>query len=90
MQAIRTRYHGPTNSRGSRIIAKCDGGSIAMPYNHALNLDANHATAAQMLLDRMNWSGIYYGGSFENDYYWVVPSAWVPVASIDTDQAEAA
>jgi len=61
-----------------------------MPYNHALNLDANHAAAAQMLLDRMNWSGIDYGGSCENDYYWVVPSAWMPAASIDTDTAEAA
>jgi hypothetical protein len=70
MQAIRTRYHGPTNTRGSRIIAKCEGGSVTMPYNHALNLDGNHAAAARLLLQRMGWANQYAGGCFEHDYYW--------------------
>ncbi len=89
MQAIRTRYHGPTNSRGSRIIAKCGAGSVTMPYNHALNLDGNHAAAARLMLERMGWTGIYNGGQFEHDYYWVVPSAWEPVASIDGEKVAA-
>jgi hypothetical protein len=88
MQAIRTRYHGPTNSRGSRIIAKCGGGSVVMPYNHALNLDGNHAAAAQMLLERMGWPGVYHGGQFEHDYYWVVPERGDSVsASVTTAEA---
>lgn len=89
MQAIRTRYHGPSNTRGSRIIAKCEGGSVIMPYNHALNLDGNHAAAAQLLLQRMGWPGVYHGGQFEHDYYWIVPTTWSLVASIDSEQVAA-
>ncbi|TXH40544.1 MAG: hypothetical protein E6Q97_39425 [Desulfurellales bacterium] len=37
MQAIQTRYLGPTNSRGSRIKAWCDRGSITIPYPHHLS-----------------------------------------------------
>jgi len=88
MQAIRTRYHGPTNVRGSRIIAKCGGGSV--PYNHALNLDGNHAAAAQLLLQRMGWPGVYHGGQFEHDYFWVVPERGDSVsATIDGEQVAA-
>ena len=83
MQAIRTRYHGPTNVRGSRIIAKCEGGSFTMSYNHALSLEGNHAAAAQMLVKRLRWCGVYQGGVFGGDYYWVCESDWTPKAFAD-------
>jgi hypothetical protein len=90
MQAIRTRYYGPTDSRGSRIIARCGGGSVTMPYSYALNTEGNHAAAAQLLLQKLNWARVYFGGCFNGDYYWVCPSDWMPVASIESAQSEAA
>jgi hypothetical protein len=46
MFAILTRYAGPTNTRGSRIIATWDGGRLSRPYDHALSAPGNHAAAA--------------------------------------------
>jgi hypothetical protein len=78
MQAIRTRYYGPTNSRGSRIQAKCEARAIYLPYDHALNLDGNHRAACEALMIAMGWTpehGRAYvprvGGVFGHDYYWV-------------------
>ena len=76
MQAIRTRYHGPTNVRGSRIIAKCEGGSFTMSYNHALSLEGNHDATARLLLEKLGWPNVYFGGVFEGDYYWVAETSW--------------
>ena len=42
MQAIRTKYFGPTNSRGSCIQAKCEARTIYMPYRHELDIYENH------------------------------------------------
>jgi hypothetical protein len=88
MQAIRTRYHGPTNSRGSRIIAKCEGGSITMPYDHAQNLEGNHAAAARLLLERMGWPNVYFGGVFDRDYYWVSETTWAKSRARDYAMAK--
>lgn len=30
MQAIETRYHGPTNTRGARVSARCEAGRITL------------------------------------------------------------
>ncbi len=60
MQAITTKYHGPTNSRGSRVIAKCAAGSVTVSYDDALNLDENHIAAAQALLEKLGWSARNY------------------------------
>lgn len=59
-QAIRTRYHGPTNTRGSRISAKCGAGRVSVPYDHALNLYDNHAAAARALLAKLGWDAEEY------------------------------
>ena len=71
MQAIRTRYFGPTNVRGSRIQAKCEAKTIYLSYDHALNLDENHQAACQKLLSIMDWGSPMVGGTFANDMYWV-------------------
>ncbi len=87
MQAIRTRYHGPTNVRGSRIVAKCEAGSLTMPFDYALTVEGNHAKAAQLMLVRLGWSGsAYQSGVFDHDYYWVRCSTWSPSVSIDQPQ----
>lgn len=71
MQAIRTRYHGPTNTKGSRFSATCEHGRIYVPYDHSLNLAGNHKAAALALLEKLDWVDTpYAGGVFEGDYYW--------------------
>jgi hypothetical protein len=76
-QAIRTRYHGPSDVRGSRIVARAEAGSVTVGYDHSLNLSENHAAAARVLIAKFGWDGHgpYFGGVFNSDYYWVsVPS----------------
>lgn len=65
-QAIVTTYHGPTNTRGSRISAKCDAGRLSVPYDYALNVEDNHASAAQQLANRLGWGGHFVGGGLPN------------------------
>lgn len=52
MIAIETKYLGPTDFRGSRIIARTDNGQrITVPYDHALSGVYVHAQAAFALID---------------------------------------
>ena len=52
MQAIITTYKFATNTRGSRIFARCTRGSISVSYDHSLDNCANHIAAAQALVNR--------------------------------------
>lgn len=61
MQAIITKYHGPTNTRGSRITAKCDAGSVTIPYPHELSGEACHRKAAEALRNKLEWNTEFYG-----------------------------
>ncbi len=54
-QAIKTKYIGPTNSRGSRVKATCDAGSITIDWQDELNIDRNHATARDALCVKLGW-----------------------------------
>lgn len=55
MQAIITKYLGPTNTMGSRIKARAYAGSITVTYDHAIDSDANHKRAATALADKYGW-----------------------------------
>ena len=77
--AIRTRYAGPTNSRGSRIIVTdsrfFDEARQRHTYdwNHALDVNENHAQAAQAWFDKFNDHNATIKGaglSYDGDYYW--------------------
>jgi hypothetical protein len=76
MKAIRTRYHGPSNVKGSRISAT-DGElnrrprTIYLSYDDALNSEDMHRKAAYAFRDKMQWKGELIGGGFQNDMYWV-------------------
>jgi len=61
MQAIVTKFFGPTNSRGSRVKAKCQAGSVTLGWDHALNPDGNHDAAAQALASKLGWTSDAYG-----------------------------
>jgi len=54
-QAIVTKYHGPTNCKGSRVSARADAGRVVLAYDHALTLEENHAQAALDLMEKKGW-----------------------------------
>jgi len=77
-RAIQTRFVGPTNTRGSRIIA--DAGDrdsrVTVDYDHGLNPEQNHAYAAVLVTRKMGWDDPQYfsplvGGALGNRYVWV-------------------
>lgn len=55
MQAIITKYLGPTNRRGSRIKATCNTKTITVEYDDALSLDGNHEAAFRALARHLGW-----------------------------------
>lgn len=53
MKAIQIKYLGPTNTRGSRWKAWVEYyGAHTVPYDHALNSEANARLAAKGLIDK--------------------------------------
>lgn len=55
MQAIVTKYLGPTNLKGTRVKAACEAGQITVSWDHALNADENHDAAAHALAKKLGW-----------------------------------
>ena len=83
---IVTRYLGPTNHRGSRVVAthrrdssrsSCNPWRKALPWDHALSSEANHQAAAQALLDSWPYENslqIVGRGHDAEAYYWLTVS----------------
>lgn len=63
MQAIVTKYYGPTNTRGSYIMAKAWAGKIKVSYDSEKSVYENHAEAAEAFATRYEWSGEWAGGA---------------------------
>jgi hypothetical protein len=73
MQAIITKYIGPSNVKGVRIKATCQAGSITLSWDHALNADGNHCAAAKALAEKWGWNfGEWIGGQLPDG-----SNAWV-------------
>ena len=62
-QAIHTRYVGPTNHQGSRVIVTAQAGRMTVPWDDGLGPDENHAKAAAAFADKWGWAGKWYGGA---------------------------
>ena len=77
MQAIRTKFYGPGNTRGARVQAKCEARTVYVPWDYELGIEGNHKAACEALLRRMQWHaphGQYspmIGGQFGAARYWV-------------------
>lgn len=72
MKAIETRFAGPTNTKGARIIASdSDGNRLTLSYPYELNSDDAHRKAAEALRDKMKWTGTLIGGSTKRGYCFV-------------------
>lgn len=67
VQAIVTKFFGPTNARGSRIKAKASAGSVTVSYNHSLSPSANHKAAALALAAKMDWKGEWFSGGMPSE-----------------------
>lgn len=61
-QAIVTKYHGPTNTRGSRVSAACDAGKVFLVWDNGLDYSSNYMAAAEALVRRLVWQGLWRGG----------------------------
>ena len=59
MGSIITNYHGPTDHRGSRIVATANTYGtktrILVSYDHSLNCQDNHTEAAMKLAQKIGW-----------------------------------
>jgi len=66
MKAIKTKYLGPTNTRGSRIKASdgC-GNAIVINWDYELDVDKNHKVAAITLCKKMKWNTSFATGWHE-------------------------
>lgn len=80
MQAIETRFLGPTNFRGSRYKATCDAGSLTLAADHSKGMEENHARVARALITKLGWwhdttrgdrYGEWYIGGTKDGYVFV-------------------
>lgn len=70
--AITTKFVGPTNVRGSRVVADAgDKRRLIVSWDHSLNSENNHRAAALALRDKLGWTGDLVGGWHENIGLWV-------------------
>lgn len=76
MQAIRTKFFDPSNSRGARIQAKCEAKTIFVGYAYELGTEGNHKAACEQLVRLLGWDkspgySPMVGGQFDDAHYWV-------------------
>lgn len=78
MQAIQTKFFGPTNVSGSRYKATASAGSVILHADHALNPEQNHKAAAEALVAKFHWNehkgyeGLIGGCLADGSYVWVL------------------
>jgi len=86
MQAIITRFHGPTATKGARISARIKHPHhgtqlIYKPYHHGLSVRDNHREAAFTLVlelqrcDMLDPGTELIGGELGDDYVWILQPA---------------
>lgn len=68
MQAIQTKYIGPTNTRGARVKAFSEAfpRGVTVPFEHGKELDDAHDAAARAFIVKHEWFGTWVrGGSVD-------------------------
>ena len=87
MQAIETRYCGPTETKCARIRASCESGSLYVNYDHYLDPEENHYAAVKALCDKLGWekyAARFLGGRLASGHW-----AFVPVFIHDWEKRQA-
>ena len=72
MQAIRTKFVGPTDFHDARVSATCQAKRITVTWNQTQGVDENHVAAARELARRLGWDQPPYGK---------LVSGWLPDGS---------
>jgi len=61
-QTITVQVLGPTNTKGTRVKASCEAGSVVLPWDHTLGVNDNTNRAVRRLLKKIDWHGHWQGG----------------------------
>lgn len=78
MQAIQTKFIGPTNTKGSRVKATCWLGSVTVSWDHSQDSESNHREAIAAMVNKLNsgrgadsykWEGVALGSSVDGKGY---------------------
>lgn len=76
MKAIKTKYLGTTNTKGSRIKAVIDDGkgdrSLTVPYDHYNDAYHNHVLAAEALAKQLDWRLVFMTGELKDCFVHVI------------------
>ncbi len=80
MQTIETKYVGPSNVRGSRIIATASGAGhrVIISYDSALSSEDAHAKGATALCTKLGWEGKLIAGHTKTGMVWVFDEGLSP------------
>lgn len=73
MQAIITKYLPATNTKGSRIKAVCERGSVTIPFNHSGDSENAHRLAVQALVAKFVAEDSDHIAMFPEDNPWNRP-----------------
>lgn len=84
MLAITSKYHGPTDTSGSKVRATVNGKSAAVPWASELDSEPNHRAAVVALCDKLGWDADRFFGGAMTDGRW----AWVPVFPYEWEQRQ--
>lgn len=83
-QAIITKYLGPTETLGTRIKATSASGiSVTIYRDYAVDIEEDHARAAQALAEKLGWSGSWAPGELPDGrvaWIWCGSSRWAAAA----------
>ncbi len=89
MAAILTKYHGPTDTRGSRISAQtADTGTrrrVTVAYKYNLSSFENHTAAARELAERLGHDDTRWHAAATDKGYVFVAEMHQPAFAIDRD-----
>lgn len=67
-QAIFTKWLQPTDTQSSRVKAygKDKRQCVIDPWDWGSSAEQNHCRVAKLLAAKLDWSGLYVGGFFDN------------------------
>ena len=83
MQAITTKFHSPTNTRGARISATSESGHrVMIGYPHELSDAAVHAEAVKALCAKLGWHGKLACGATKTGFVFVFVEAGEPLLEV--------
>jgi len=89
MQAICTKYIGPTNFKGSRIKAYCESGlSVTIPNPDKELMEDSHRVAVAVFLEKFGWPGTaleWRPGATKSGWAWVFSPRFVVLLQAPQD-----